>query len=128
MAARKALLVISAPTSDSFRPNFQAVRHKTRVYLSTSNFLHARPEFFKCLCLNCRRNGYGIASLSGYVFVANQASGTISVIETSTGQIVTTLTGGSLPTGIATDTSTSKVYVRNLNDNTITVIGIGPIP
>ena len=40
-----------------FSPNFQAVRHKPRVYLSTSNFLDARPEYFERLCLRCRRNG-----------------------------------------------------------------------
>ena len=78
--------------------------------------------------LSVGRDGWRIASLSGNVFVANQSSGTISVIDTSLGQVDTTLAAGSLPTGIATDFATNKMYAANQGDNTITVVGIGPIP
>jgi uncharacterized repeat protein (TIGR02543 family) len=78
--------------------------------------------------LTVGRDGWGIASLSGNVFVANQSSGNVTVIQTSNYQVVSTLTTGSLPTGIASDPSTARVYVSNQGDGTITVIGIGPIP
>jgi len=74
------------------------------------------------------RDSWGITSLNGFVFVANQSSGTVSVIDTETGMVMATLDVGSAPTGIAVDPSTTKVYVTNQGDNTLSVIGIQEVP
>lgn len=57
-----------------------------------------------------------------YVTNGNTDSGAVSVVDTSTGLIVTTVAVGSSPAGVAVDANTNVVYVSNARDNTVSVI------
>ncbi|CAG0964636.1 PE-PGRS family protein PE_PGRS18 [Methanosarcinales archaeon] len=70
------------------------------------------------------RDSWGIAALENYIFVANQASGTISIINVTTNTVVSTLAVGNNPTGVAVDPLTNKVYVTNQGDKNISIIGL----
>jgi YVTN family beta-propeller protein len=69
------------------------------------------------------RDAIGVAAISGYVFVANSSSNTVSVIDVTSNTVVTTINVGNGPYGIAVDQTTNKVYVTNQNDKTISIIG-----
>ncbi len=60
------------------------------------------------------------------VFVANQAPGTISVIDTGVGCVVATISlgAGSQPGGLAVSPDNRLLYVGNAGSNTISVIDI----
>jgi YVTN family beta-propeller protein len=57
-----------------------------------------------------------------YAYVANNAANTVSVINTSTGTVVTTIPVGSFPYGVAVDQAGKFAYVTNSGSNTISVI------
>ena len=50
---------------------------------------------------------------SGTAYIANRASGTVSVINTATNALVTTVTVGGLPTGVSVSPDGARVYVTN---------------
>jgi YVTN family beta-propeller protein len=51
--------------------------------------------------------------VNNYLYVANYASNTVSVIDPSTNIIVATVTGFSYPTGVAFNPSNGDIYVAN---------------
>jgi len=60
--------------------------------------------------------------VTGTVFVANSASGTVSVINEASDKVTATITVGSDPDGIAADPDTGTVYVVNAGSGTVSVI------
>ena len=61
-------------------------------------------------------------SAKGEVFVANQGSGTVSVISDSTNTIVATVPVGTDPNGVAYDSGMGEVFVANYGSNSVSVI------
>jgi YVTN family beta-propeller protein len=55
-------------------------------------------------------------------YIANQGSGTVSVIDTSTNTVSTTITVGTNPGGTAVTTDGATAYISNYTDNTVSVI------
>ena len=62
----------------------------------------------------------GINTATGYVYVANRGSGTVSVLRGT--QVVKTLTVGAEPVDIEINPETSQVYVVNYAGQSVTVI------
>ena len=65
------------------------------------------------------------------MYVTNQGGTTVSVIDTTTNQVIDTITVGNNPRGIAYDIVHDRMYVANQNDSTVSVInlcGCPPVP
>jgi YVTN family beta-propeller protein len=56
------------------------------------------------------------------IYVANQGSNSVSVIDGATNLVVATVTVGSQPAGIAVNPNTGRVYVTNTSAGTVSVI------
>lgn len=52
-------------------------------------------------------------------YVTNQLSNTVSVVDTASETVVTTLTGFSQPFAVAVNATGTRLYVTNLGDNTV---------
>ncbi|MEM7144234.1 MAG: Ig-like domain-containing protein [Verrucomicrobiota bacterium] len=59
--------------------------------------------------------------LGDYLFAALQGSNEVKVIDTFSGGIVATLSTGLAPQGLCVDASTSRLFIKNLTDRTVTV-------
>jgi len=57
-----------------------------------------------------------------YAYIANMGSNTISVIDTTTNKVTTTLEVGTGPYGVGVSSDGKKVYVANNDSNTVSVI------
>src|SRR5208283_6067848 len=57
-----------------------------------------------------------------FVYVANSASSTVSVLNAASNNVVATIPVGSGPTGVAITPDGTQAYVTNQNDNTVSVI------
>lgn len=68
--------------------------------------------------------GQGIAVDPGRyrVFVTNADDGTVSIIDTTSDQVVQTVSVGSGPEGIAVDPNLGRVYVANSGSNSVSVL------
>jgi YVTN family beta-propeller protein len=64
------------------------------------------------------------ASATQYAYVANYGNGTVSVIDTATNNVTTTVPVGSSPFGVAATPDGTKVFVmkNDLNDGSFSVI------
>ena len=60
--------------------------------------------------------------VTNLVYVPNNSSGTVSVIDGATNTVTQTITVGSGPFSIAVNPGTNTVYVTNSNSNTVSVI------
>jgi YVTN family beta-propeller protein len=60
-------------------------------------------------------------AVTGQVYVVNQAAGTVSVID-GVSNMVTSVTVGGSPFGVAVNAVIGQVYVANAGDNTMSVI------
>jgi YVTN family beta-propeller protein len=58
-----------------------------------------------------------------YAYIANPSSNNVSVIDTATNTLISTVDVGQFPLGIAVTPDGKKVYVANSNSNNISVIG-----
>ena len=56
------------------------------------------------------------------VYVANNGSTTVSVIDATTNAVIATLVVGLNPTGIALNPTGTRVYVANFNSGTVSVV------
>jgi len=56
--------------------------------------------------------------------VTNPYSNTVSVIDTTTNAVVTTIPVGTYPHGVAVAPDGSHVYVANSNSNTVSIIDV----
>jgi YVTN family beta-propeller protein/autotransporter-associated beta strand protein len=63
-----------------------------------------------------------LAQVTSYAFVPNQSSNNVSVISTDTNTVVATVPVGSAPLATAVTPDGRRVYVTNLNGNTVSVI------
>jgi DNA-binding beta-propeller fold protein YncE len=75
--------------------------------------------------------GLAVDSTTNTIYVANQADGTVSVINgnlcdaantSGCSSAASTITVGTAPSAVAVDATTNTVYVTNLGDNTLSVI------
>ena len=55
-------------------------------------------------------------------YVANGCAGTVSVIDTATNTVITTIPIGVVPTGVAVTPDATRVYVTNLASSSVSVI------
>jgi YVTN family beta-propeller protein len=71
--------------------------------------------------INVGSNPYQISTaINGYLYVANQGAGTVSVINQATGALTQTITVGSEPYGLAS--VGTQLYVANTGSDTVSVI------
>src|SRR5262245_15045529 len=63
-----------------------------------------------------------VHALSGKAYITNFSSNTVSVIDTSSDTVITTIPVGSGPFGGDVSAVKKRVYISNSNDNTISVI------
>src|SRR5260370_40106277 len=68
------------------------------------------------------RWGGGVSPDGGKLYVANLDGNSVSVADTATNTVTTTIPVGSGPQGVAVTPDGSEVYVTNYNDNTVSVI------
>jgi gliding motility-associated-like protein len=61
-------------------------------------------------------------SSSGFAYVANYGSNTVSVINTASNSLVTNISVGKNPWGVAVSPDGTKVYVTNQTSNSVSVI------
>jgi YVTN family beta-propeller protein len=66
--------------------------------------------------------GIAVNPNTGKVYVANEFSNTVSVIDTETDMIKSTINVGDFPYGIDTNPLNNRVYVTNRGSNTVSVI------
>lgn len=66
--------------------------------------------------------GIAVNSQTGNVFFTNSTSNTVSVINSTTHQVIATLSAGSTPFGAAVDPATGKVFVGNKGSNNLAVL------
>ncbi len=64
----------------------------------------------------------GIASAVPYAYISNHYDGTVSVIDTADNTVLTTVTVGSYPLGVAVNPAGTMAYVANYNADTVSVI------
>src|SRR6266404_2960716 len=100
---------------------------KARTTALCSARLLARGSRFAALYLAFL--AFGIACLIGAplgfaqnAYITNNASATVSVIDTATNTVTATIHVGSNPLGVAVSPDGSKVYVTNNNDGSVSVI------
>ena len=67
-------------------------------------------------------NGVGVDPATDTVYVANQGSSTVSVINGATNTVTATIGVGSQPFGVGVDPATDTVYVANEYSNSVSVI------
>ncbi len=60
--------------------------------------------------------------LTGKIYVANNGSDTVSVIDSGTNTVIETITVGNGPSGVGVNTATGKVYVANVIAGNVSVI------
>src|SRR3984893_491469 len=61
-------------------------------------------------------------SLAQNIYITNQGSNNVSVIDTATNTVTATIPVGSQPQGVAVAPHRSKAYVANANSNNVSVI------
>jgi YVTN family beta-propeller protein len=64
----------------------------------------------------------GTAHAAPFVYITNQNSSTVSVIDIATNTVVDTVTVGPLPYGVAVNPAGTRAYVGNAGSNTVSVI------
>ncbi len=62
--------------------------------------------------------------LGDYLFIAMQGNNEVKVLDTYSGSIIATLSTGFAPQGLAFDAVTDRLFVKNLNDRTITIFDL----
>jgi len=66
--------------------------------------------------------GIAVDPAASRAYTANNNGGTVSVIDTTTNTVLTTITVGSGPKTVKLNTATHRAYVTNSNTNTVSVI------
>ena len=56
------------------------------------------------------------------VYVANEGSNTVSVVDATTDQLIATIPVGRLPSSVAINPMTNRIYVASLGANSLSVI------
>lgn len=61
-------------------------------------------------------------TLAQFAYITNNLSDNVSVIDTATNHVITTIAVGSVPDGVAVSPNGSKVYVANILSDSVSVI------
>ena len=61
------------------------------------------------------------------IYVTQESSDTVSVIDGTTNTVIATVSVGDLPFGVAVNPTTNRIYVTNFFDDTVSVIADGPV-
>ncbi|MDY9926298.1 PKD domain-containing protein [Methanosarcina sp.] len=65
-----------------------------------------------------------IAGAAPFAYITNYGSHTVSIVDTATNNVTSTVNVGNGPSGVAVNPDGSKVYVANQQSNTVSVIDI----
>jgi len=57
-----------------------------------------------------------------FAYITNNGSNNVSVIDTASNTVITTVAVGILPTGVAVNPAGTRVYVTNYSANTVSVL------
>jgi YVTN family beta-propeller protein len=79
-----------------------------------------------CCTIPVGTNPYAMATVGNIVYVANQGSNSISVIDITTNTVIATTTVGTQPYGMAYNVSTKEIYVANIQSDNVSVIDADP--
>ena len=71
------------------------------------------------LCVLCLP---ALAGAAPFAYISNQLDDNVSVIDTATNTVVTTIGVGDFPDAVAVNPAGTRVYVTNRSDNTVSVI------
>jgi YVTN family beta-propeller protein len=71
-------------------------------------------------------NPYQIANAGNILYVANEGSNNVSVINAATNALVTTISVGTEPYGVAYNSISKEIYVANIASNNVSVIDADP--
>src|SRR5215471_12968000 len=63
-----------------------------------------------------------VQAKTNYAYIANYQANNVSVINTSNNSVVTTISVGTNPWGVAVNQAGSAAYVTNANSNNVSVI------
>ncbi len=66
--------------------------------------------------------GIGVNTQTNKIYVANEFSNTVSVIDATTNTVIKTIPVGTRPLDVDVNMQTNKIYVANYNSNTVSVI------
>ena len=69
-----------------------------------------------------------VVGAAPFAYITNTVSDTVSVIDTATNTVTTTMNVGSGPYGVASNLAGTKVYVANSRSNNVSVIDIATNP
>ncbi len=86
------------------------------------NFVVGNPP----ITVSVGTNPYQLVTVGSLVYVANQGSNSVSVIDSSTNTVTSTITVGAQPYGIAYNSGSKEIYVSNLKGNSVSVIDADP--
>ena len=70
----------------------------------------------------------GVDPTTDTIYVANYASGTVSVIDGTTNTVTDTVTVGTSPDAVGVDPTTDTIYVANQTSNSVSVITVPGAP
>jgi YVTN family beta-propeller protein len=76
----------------------------------------------KTVALGTHPQAIAIDEQSNQVYVANQSTGSVTVIDGKTDLPVSKVSTGTIPFAFALDPSTDLIYVANYSSNNVTVI------
>ena len=74
------------------------------------------------ISVGARPEGVAVDPATGTIYVANQNSDTVSVINGATNTVTATIAVGSTPFAVAVDPTTDTAYVANIGSDTVSVI------
>jgi YVTN family beta-propeller protein len=69
--------------------------------------------------------GLAVNTSTGRIYVTNETSNSVSVIDSGTDTVIATVAVGMVPEGVAVDPVTNSVYVANYSNNNMSVIDGG---
>ncbi len=124
-AARLAAAKTSSTDRDSFTVMVSDGQASTPVTVSVPL---SSAQLAWSTSVNTAASPTGVATSPDgqYTYVANQGSGTVSVVDNTTNTVVKTITVGSLPTGVAVSPDGNTVYVTNRASGTVSMIDTNP--
>lgn len=114
------------------------VRRKFNIFLCISVLLSlfavsihsssaiAEPTVITTISVGSGPVRVGVNSSTNRIYVANNSSNTVSVIEDTTNTVLSTILVGSIPFGVGVNSSTNLIYVANYSSNTVSVIEDAP--
>src|SRR5262245_55540213 len=83
--------------------------------------MHSLKELFYTLILTALSFS-SLAAKTNYAYVANSLELSVSVINTANNTVVTTISAGLNPVGVAVNQAGTVAYVTNYNSNSVSVI------